>query len=72
MGSMSATALQTPLRTPDGILTLVLINAYSNLGTQRVELQQYIIGIQPATPTNFIQKFDVAFFDTTKRERIVA
>ena len=51
--------VRSALCTPDGIFLVVLLCLYSNLGDQRLKLQNYLTGVPPVkTATEFVEKFD--------------
>ena len=51
--------LRSGLCTPDGIFLVVLMSLYSNLGDQRLKLQNYLTGVPPVkTASEFVEKFD--------------
>ena len=51
--------IRSGLCTPDGIFLVVLMSLYSNLGDQRLKLQNYLTGVPPVkTASEFVEKFD--------------
>ena len=51
-------SLRSPLCPPDGVLVVVLIAMYDNIGDERMQHQKYLCGVPPCTCATFTAKFD--------------